>query len=134
MVVLSASADGQDELERDALVELQVARGDDDAHAAHPEHPLDPVLAGKDVPLGDRSRARHASHCSERVEAGAISESHDTSTHNSRSGPWSGSLPEKRLRPAGLRRIGPRLRPGGRSRPAGACSPRRTRGARAVWV
>ena len=52
--IASSSAVGQDELERDELVELQVARGDDDAHAAGAEHPLDPVLAGEDVPLGDR--------------------------------------------------------------------------------
>ncbi len=42
---------GQEELEGDLLVELDVVRRDDDAHAAHAEHPLDAVLAGQNVAL-----------------------------------------------------------------------------------
>ena len=44
----------QQELERDALVELQVRRRHHDAHAAFAEHPLDAVLAGEDLALADR--------------------------------------------------------------------------------
>ena len=40
---------GQEELERDLLVELDVVRGDDDAHAAGAEDALDAVLAREDV-------------------------------------------------------------------------------------
>ena len=39
----------QEELERDALAELEVHRRDDDAHPAAAEDALDPVLAGEDV-------------------------------------------------------------------------------------
>ena len=40
---------GEQEFQRDALVELQVVRGDDDAHAARAEDALDPVLSSKDI-------------------------------------------------------------------------------------
>ena len=51
---------GEQELDRDALVELRVTRRDDDAHAARAEHALDLVLAGEDLPglHGRRRRAR----------------------------------------------------------------------------
>ena len=42
---------GQQELERDALVELEVPRRDDDAHAALAEHALDAVLAREHLAL-----------------------------------------------------------------------------------
>ena len=42
------SAVGQEELDRDALLELEVRRRDDDAHAALPEDALDAVLADED--------------------------------------------------------------------------------------
>ena len=49
------------ELDRDELVELDVPRGDDDAHPARAEHALDPVLAGEHVPRangrGDEGRS-----------------------------------------------------------------------------
>ena len=41
---------------RDLLVELEVVRRDDDAHAADAEHPLDAVLAREDVPFAHRGR------------------------------------------------------------------------------
>jgi hypothetical protein len=39
----------QQELDRDALVEVQVMRGDDNAHTADAEHAVDAVFAGEDV-------------------------------------------------------------------------------------
>ena len=45
------------ELERDLLVELQVRRRDHDAHAAHAEDAVDPVLAGQHVPARDGNAA-----------------------------------------------------------------------------
>ena len=42
-----------DELDRDELIELLVARGDDDPHPADPEEPLDAVLARQHVALAD---------------------------------------------------------------------------------
>ncbi len=36
---------GRQELERDALAELEVSGGNHDAHASLPKHPLDSVLA-----------------------------------------------------------------------------------------
>jgi hypothetical protein len=44
---------GQEELERDLLVELDVVRGDDDPHPADAEDALDAVLAGEDVAFAD---------------------------------------------------------------------------------
>ena len=38
-----------EELHRDVLIEQLVVRGDDDAHAALAEDPLDPVLAGEQI-------------------------------------------------------------------------------------
>ena len=43
----------QQELDRHPLVELQVVRGDDDAHAARTEHPVHAVLACEDIALLD---------------------------------------------------------------------------------
>jgi hypothetical protein len=42
---------GQQKLQRDLLVEVHVPSRNDNAHAPHPEHLLDPVLARKDLPL-----------------------------------------------------------------------------------
>ena len=49
------------ELDGDALIELLVASRDDDAHSAGAEHPLDAVLAGKEIALldGDGGSLRH---------------------------------------------------------------------------
>ena len=46
-------AGGEEELESDALLELEVRRGDDDPHASHPEQALDAVLPRDDVALPD---------------------------------------------------------------------------------
>ncbi len=43
------------ELDRDALIELLVLRGDDDAHAARTDLPLDPVLACYEISLAHRN-------------------------------------------------------------------------------
>lgn len=43
----------EQELDCDALVELDVVRGDDDSHSADAEHPVDAVLTGEDVPFAD---------------------------------------------------------------------------------
>ena len=40
---------GQQELDRHALLELKVRRGDDHAHPALAEHPLDAELSGQDL-------------------------------------------------------------------------------------
>ena len=45
---------GEQELEGDPLVELDVAGRDDDPHAAGAEHALDAVLAGDDVAFAKR--------------------------------------------------------------------------------
>ena len=45
------------ELDGHELIELDVARSDDDAHAARAEHPLDPVLPGEQIPLAHGRRA-----------------------------------------------------------------------------
>ena len=47
---------GQEELERDLLVELHVMRGDDDPHPADAEHALDAVLAVDDLAFADAAR------------------------------------------------------------------------------
>ena len=44
------------ELERHALLELQVRRDDHPAHAAFAEQPVNPVLAGEDRPRRERHR------------------------------------------------------------------------------
>jgi len=43
----------QEELQRDALLELQVHRGDDDPHAAFAEDSFDAILAGENIALFD---------------------------------------------------------------------------------
>ncbi len=40
----------QQQLDRDPLLQLEVGRGDDDAHPAGADHPLDAVLPGDDLP------------------------------------------------------------------------------------
>ena len=54
---------GKRELDRDALLELQVIRGDDDSHASRSEHALDAVFADDDVAFAySNDRVRTALH------------------------------------------------------------------------
>ena len=59
----------QKELERHALLEVQMRGGDDDAHPSDAEDSLDAVLAGDDVPFLDR--ARGVAHGHERLRPSA---------------------------------------------------------------
>ena len=69
---------GQQELQRDPLVELEVMRGDDDAHPARPQDALDTVLARQHhagpnaalatLHLGGCVELRHAPHLGRTVE------------------------------------------------------------------
>ncbi len=57
---------GQQELQRDPLVELHVVGGDHYAHPSDPEDALDPVLARDDIALANGShghRGRRARPC-----------------------------------------------------------------------
>ena len=82
----TSHATGQQELERDALLELRVARRDDDAHAARAEHPLDLELAGEDLA---RLHWRRAGACRavEARRAYRRGRPHRGSTRPRRSGP-----------------------------------------------
>ena len=51
-----ASASGSRNLMATRWSSCRCVRGDDDAHAAHAEHPLDAVLAGEDVALTNTRR------------------------------------------------------------------------------
>ena len=53
---------GKQELHRHALVELEVRRLHDDAHAARTEHALDPVLTREDVACCDGRFRRSIGH------------------------------------------------------------------------
>ena len=53
-----AARAGEEELDGHLLPQRDVRRRHDHAHAALPEHALDAVLAGEDLPLGDRRSRR----------------------------------------------------------------------------
>ena len=79
--------DGQQELERDALIELRVARRDDDPHAAGAEHALDLELAGEDLARLHRRRARARRRRSRPAAPIGVVGRHRGSTRPRRSGP-----------------------------------------------
>jgi hypothetical protein len=63
---------GHEELQRDPLVELEMPRGDDHAHAASPDDSLDPVFAGDDVVLAGQVEHRNLLIIAENCDAGAL--------------------------------------------------------------
>src|SRR5262249_45342 len=62
----------EQKLQRHALAEVHVPAGNDDAHAALTDHPIDPELSGDDIPDGEHRTSLASTRTSFNVGGGQV--------------------------------------------------------------